>query len=568
MTPGRVHRLRRRAGCRPPRPASARPATRPDRSAPWRSAAAQATPSSATRGAPASTRTSAPTCATIPASEHLAAGGPALLDVAHWATERPWLDEVAGLAARRVRRRGHGVRPGHRSLDRPCGRSPSRRRRPCREGRPGSPAPSARPAGRRHRPRPARAPAQVAARARPRSTTVARELSALEDERVRAQVAVDDLDRDISRFEKDIEQVRIRKDRDKKRLDAGGALREIEGLQHELATLNRRQSELEDAELELMEQREAAEQTLDRGAAAGSPRPPSGAPRPSAGATRRTPRSPRRRSSRRPPGARSPPTCRPTWSPCTTRSGWTPGSARRWSGRAAAAAAASSCTAPTWPGSRRPPADEVVRCEECRRIMVRTAESGPVTDLRVLVEADGGSRGNPGPAGLRRGRPRAPDRRDPARAVRVARRHHQQRRRVHRTDRGAQGGARAERHRGRRTDGLQAGRRADVRPLADQEPGSAPARGRRRRRWCTGSPRSPSTGFPGSATRPPTRWPTGRWTRPPGCTGATPRSRRPRSRSPNRRPGRRHLRRRPGRGRRRHWRTRPGSSWCGTARPR
>jgi len=30
-----------------------------------------------------------------PASEHLAAGGPALLDVAHWASERPWLDEVA-----------------------------------------------------------------------------------------------------------------------------------------------------------------------------------------------------------------------------------------------------------------------------------------------------------------------------------------------------------------------------------------------------------------------------------------------------------------------------------------
>jgi dinuclear metal center YbgI/SA1388 family protein len=30
-----------------------------------------------------------------PASEHLSGGGPALLDVAHWATERPWLDEVA-----------------------------------------------------------------------------------------------------------------------------------------------------------------------------------------------------------------------------------------------------------------------------------------------------------------------------------------------------------------------------------------------------------------------------------------------------------------------------------------
>jgi dinuclear metal center YbgI/SA1388 family protein len=30
-----------------------------------------------------------------PASEHLAAGGPALIDAAHWATERPWLDDVA-----------------------------------------------------------------------------------------------------------------------------------------------------------------------------------------------------------------------------------------------------------------------------------------------------------------------------------------------------------------------------------------------------------------------------------------------------------------------------------------
>lgn len=30
-----------------------------------------------------------------PVSEQLAAGGPALLDAAHWATERPWLDELA-----------------------------------------------------------------------------------------------------------------------------------------------------------------------------------------------------------------------------------------------------------------------------------------------------------------------------------------------------------------------------------------------------------------------------------------------------------------------------------------
>ncbi len=31
-----------------------------------------------------------------PASEHLASGGPVLLTAAHWATERPWLDVLAG----------------------------------------------------------------------------------------------------------------------------------------------------------------------------------------------------------------------------------------------------------------------------------------------------------------------------------------------------------------------------------------------------------------------------------------------------------------------------------------
>ncbi|TWH65839.1 dinuclear metal center YbgI/SA1388 family protein [Micromonospora olivasterospora] len=32
-----------------------------------------------------------------PAGEHLAGDGPALLDAAHWATERPWLDDLAAL---------------------------------------------------------------------------------------------------------------------------------------------------------------------------------------------------------------------------------------------------------------------------------------------------------------------------------------------------------------------------------------------------------------------------------------------------------------------------------------
>lgn len=94
--------------------------------------------------------------------------------------------------------------------------------------------------------------------------TLARALSALEDERLRAQVGVEDIARDVARMEKDVEQVRVRADRDRGRLDAGtGPAKELEALQHELATLTRRQGELEDAELELMEAQEQAQSQLD-----------------------------------------------------------------------------------------------------------------------------------------------------------------------------------------------------------------------------------------------------------------------------------------------------------------
>jgi uncharacterized protein len=89
-------------------------------------------------------------------------------------------------------------------------------------------------------------------------------VSGLGDERARAQVAVDDLDRDIERLDRDVEQVRARSDRDKARLDAGtGPAKQLEALQHEVETLARRQRELEDAELELMEKREEAEAVLN-----------------------------------------------------------------------------------------------------------------------------------------------------------------------------------------------------------------------------------------------------------------------------------------------------------------
>ncbi|AEV82441.1 hypothetical protein ACWT_1423 [Actinoplanes sp. SE50] len=204
---------------------------------------------------------------------------------------------------------------------------------------------------------------------------VAREISALEDERVRAQVAVDDLDRDIARFEKDIDQVRQRKAKDQQQLDAGGSLKQVEGLQHELATLNRRQSELEDAELELMEQREAATAALadvqGRIAAAGQRRSDAERRRDEAYADIAKEQE-FKAASRGPLAGDLPADLVTLYDKIRTETGM--GAALVYAGRCGA------CRIELYGADlnrvKSAPADEVVRCEECRRIMVRTAESG------------------------------------------------------------------------------------------------------------------------------------------------------------------------------------------------
>jgi len=206
---------------------------------------------------------------------------------------------------------------------------------------------------------------------------LARELSALEDERVRAEVAVDDLDRDITRLDKDVDQVRLRKDKDQSRLDAGtGPAKELEALQHELASLNRRQSELEDAELELMEQREQAQGVLDeittRLTAARERRTAAETSRDQALADIAKEEG-FRSGGRQPLVADLPAELIALYDKIREASG----------GLAAAMVRGGRCGGCRLElsGSERArvkaaPPDEVVRCEECRRIMVRTAESG------------------------------------------------------------------------------------------------------------------------------------------------------------------------------------------------
>ncbi|MCG5213904.1 CT398-like coiled coil hairpin domain-containing protein [Streptosporangium soli] len=70
-----------------------------------------------------------------------------------------------------------------------------------------------------------------------------------------------DLGREQTKAESDVDAVRARAARDQQRLDSGqvSSARDLSGLQSEIASLQRRQSDLEEVVLEIMERREAAD---------------------------------------------------------------------------------------------------------------------------------------------------------------------------------------------------------------------------------------------------------------------------------------------------------------------
>ncbi|WP_428964308.1 zinc ribbon domain-containing protein [Micromonospora fluostatini] len=205
---------------------------------------------------------------------------------------------------------------------------------------------------------------------------LARELSALEDERVRAQVSVDDLDRDITRLEKDVDQVRARKTKDENRLVAGGVpARELEALQHELVSLNRRQSDLEDAELELMQQREDAQGVLGgieqrlteaRGRRAATEQ------RRDETLAEIAKEEEFKRSARQPLAADLPADLVTLYDRIRADTGL--GAALLTAGRCGGCRL--ELSGADLARIRKADRDEVVRCEDCRRIMVRSTESG------------------------------------------------------------------------------------------------------------------------------------------------------------------------------------------------
>jgi predicted nucleic acid-binding Zn-ribbon protein len=211
------------------------------------------------------------------------------------------------------------------------------------------------------------------------------ELSRLEqrDRELRDELAVleaqdGDLRREQVKAEADVEQVRTRIDRDRSRLDAGqvSSPRELENLQSEIESLHRRQSDLEEVVLDVMERQET---TQSRQQAARAERTQVGADAAVAIAHRDAAlaeigeQAGKAADRRAAVLADEPADLVDLYERLRVQHGGVGAAALR---RGACEGCHLSLNDADLRVIRAADADEVLRCEECRRILVRTSESG------------------------------------------------------------------------------------------------------------------------------------------------------------------------------------------------
>jgi hypothetical protein len=200
----------------------------------------------------------------------------------------------------------------------------------------------------------------------------------VEDRARDARILVDDLTREQKRSDADVEQVKARRKRDQDRMDQGLITnpKDLERMQSELVSLERRISELEDIELEVMEKLEEAQGDLDgftrqlaeydeKIAAATSTRDEA--------AAEIEQQLTEAAAKRQQTAEGMPEDLMTLYTRLREQKG----------GVGAAALRARSCggcslqvNSSELADIAKTPSDEVLRCEECNRILVRTSESG------------------------------------------------------------------------------------------------------------------------------------------------------------------------------------------------
>ncbi|MFE9607602.1 zinc ribbon domain-containing protein [Streptomyces sp. NPDC006012] len=94
--------------------------------------------------------------------------------------------------------------------------------------------------------------------------SLTKDLTQLRDLLVAAQTEESDCAREQTKAEQDVDQVRQRAARDQQRLDSGAVTspKDLENLQKEIVSLAKRQGDLEDVVLEVMERREGAQERV------------------------------------------------------------------------------------------------------------------------------------------------------------------------------------------------------------------------------------------------------------------------------------------------------------------
>jgi predicted nucleic acid-binding Zn-ribbon protein len=193
-----------------------------------------------------------------------------------------------------------------------------------------------------------------------------------------ARIRIDDLTREQRKADADVEQVKSRRTRDQDRMDRGlvSNPKDLERMQQELGSLSRRISELEDVELEVMEQLEAAQAEhtgLEERLATIDARVAELASARDAAAGSATTEIESLTAERKVTASGVPDDLLGLYEKIRAQKG----------GVGAAALRARQCTgcsleltAADLGVIAKAPTDEVLRCEECNRILVRTSESG------------------------------------------------------------------------------------------------------------------------------------------------------------------------------------------------